>query len=214
MRPLQSRTGLLAAAALGLVLAGCGGGDTAATGSTAVPATSAGSTSAPASKAAASPGASAPAGRAGAGSTFTSLSGKATVPTEVDGKKIRLTVGPLAVRVGSIKDLSGFKLSRAAKQSVPVYVKAKFTHAGGPTLKSPYFAASIFFEDDAGDQPQSVTLLGDFPKCESPQPPRFAKGDSVIQCRVYLMVKEGKPGKVYGTWAGFGDEDKVTWKIG
>ncbi len=213
----------LVAAGVGLLVAAvaaCGGGSS----SSAAPATvtvtqpAAATPAATATPAAAgtSPAATgpAPSGRGDAGRTLGSLSAKGTVPTEQDGKKIQLTVGPVDVVTGSLADMKNFKLPATVKGLVPIYVTATFTHAGGPTVKSPYFMAAMFMENRAGEDAQGITLLGTFDRCESPEPATFAKGDSVKQCRIYLLPKGDRPGKLYGSWAGYGTDDHLGWKLG
>ncbi len=209
---------VLAVAAATLTLAACGaGGSTTSstvtvTQSAAAPSTSAASPSSPVSPSS-SAQASSVAGAGDAGKTFDAPTEKATVSTKEDGKDIQLTIGPVKVATGTLGDLKNYKLPATAKGMVPVYVTATFTHAGGPSVRYPYFMSAVFLENKAGERAGGITLLGTFDKCESPKPAAFAEGDTTTQCRVYLLPKGDQPGKVYGTWAGFQKEKYVTWML-
>jgi hypothetical protein len=209
---------VLAVAAATLTLAACGGGGSTTsstvtvTQSAAAPSTSAASPSSPVSPSS-SAQASSVAGAGDAGKTFDAPTEKATVSTKEDGKDIQLTIGPVKVATGTLGDLKNYKLPATAKGMVPVYVTATFTHAGGPSVRYPYFMSAVFLENKAGERAGGITLLGTFDKCESPKPAAFAEGDTTTQCRVYLLPKGDQPGKVYGTWAGFQKEKYVTWML-
>ncbi len=209
---------VLAVAAATLTLAACGGGGSTTsstvtvTQSAAAPSTSAASPSSPVSPSS-SAQASSVAGAGDAGKTFDAPTEKATVSTKEDGKDIQLTIGPVKVATGTLGDLKNYKLPATAKGMVPVYVTATFTHAGGPSVRYPYFMSAVFLENKARERAGGITLLGTFDKCESPKPAAFAEGDTTTQCRVYLLPKGDQPGKVYGTWAGFQKEKYVTWML-
>jgi hypothetical protein len=215
---------VLAVATAALALAACGGGGSAApatvtvtqpgAASTSGAASASGSASAPPTSAAASPSSSAAAGGAGdAGKTFDAPTQKATVTTKEDGKEIQLTIGPVQIVTGSLGDLKNYKLPATVKGQVPIYVTGTFTHAGGPAVRYPYFMSAMFMENAAGERAGGITLLGTFDKCESPKPATFAEGDTTKQCRVYLLPKGDKPGKLFGSWAGFGQDKYVTWLV-
>ncbi len=212
---------VLAVAAATLTLAACGGGGSTTsstvtvTQSAAAPSTSAASPSSPVSpsSSASAEASSSVAGAGDAGKTFDAPTEKATVSTKEDGKDIQLTIGPVKVATGTLGDLKNYKLPATAKGMVPVYVTATFTHAGGPSVRYPYFMSAVFLENKAGERAGGITLLGTFDKCESPKPATFTKGDTTKQCRVYLLPKGDKPGKLFGSWAGFGDDKYVTWLV-
>jgi hypothetical protein len=115
-----------------------------------------------------------------------------------------------SVQQGSISDLKSFKLDAQSKVAVPFYVKATFQNLS----KTPLMNAGLFgymtVTDGSGDEVQSITLLGDFSRCDGTLPSDLKPEATASECDVYMLPKGQKIAKVQ--FSG-GDTPGVSWKI-
>jgi hypothetical protein len=188
---------LIGAATLGAV--GCGSSSssstTASTASTATttpattPATTATTTSTATTTESSQSGVTPPSASLSIGATATVP--YAPVGEEGAGKptfKLQYTV--LSITKGSLSDFNGIKLEAVQKASTPDYVKVKITNVGPGNADAKEVNPSIDINgvDSTGETQQSVTFLGDFPKCEDKEAPKpFTTGKSYETCLTFLI---------------------------
>jgi hypothetical protein len=208
-----------AAAVLLPGLAACGGsssGGGAASSASAVP-----QTAAPATSSAPSP--STVAGSAAGGltppGTHLGFGQEATVgwvPSSTatgtaarNGLKLQVTVE--SIDKGTMADFKNVQLNGSERKSTPYYVKVRIKALGNTPPKGTDDPAITFDAiDDRGQQQESVTFFGTFPRCnEAMVPKSFANGKSYESCLAYLMPGGGSIQKVQ--WAdGPAKADDVT----
>lgn len=218
----DASTRALAMAAAGVLatgLAACGGGGSSGSSAatTSAPATQAAATSA-STTAATTTGQSAPAAGTTGPGTALAVGQTATVPfrpvSESTGKpKFTLKVTVTAIEKGSLNDFNGIKLDAGQKASTPFYVKAKIENAspGDASAKDENPSIQIQGVDNTGETQQSVTFLGEFPRCEDKQPPKpLSQGKSFETCLVFLVP--GGIQKAAYTGAEEYITSPVTWK--
>ena len=197
----------LAAAAL---LAACGGSASSSSSSTASAPPAAG-----ASGGSAASGSGSAAGVAKAGASF-AVGQAATVnytpASAISGPPAaKLLVTVESIEKGSLDDFKGVDLDASQKAGLPQYVKVKITNRGPKSVVGDAVAADVQGIDNTGNTAQSITFIGDFPRCNdvSTQKP-VAPGSSLETCLTFLVP--GGISKVAYT----GTEDyissPVTWK--
>ncbi|WP_344442041.1 hypothetical protein [Kitasatospora nipponensis] len=206
------------AAALALLLTGCGPDETPAPAGASSAAPSAAASSAAPSKSAAAPskggaapstsaGASAPASSApgGPGAGFAAALAPSAQAQGVysDHQKgdISLTIGPVKVVKGDVADLAKFAKAADLAGKTPYYVSVSYTHTGGNGLFEPYFNAQLRAMVSDTDQAPKIDLLSGFPQCQSDVPKGgadFVKGQTEHECAIYLAPSD-KPLK-YVLW--------------
>jgi hypothetical protein len=80
-------------------------------------------------------------------------------------------MGTTAIRIvkGSLADFSGLKLNATQKAGTPFYVKVRITNVGPGNLSADDNDPSVQIEgiDSTGQPQQSVSFIGDFPRCNS-----------------------------------------------
>jgi hypothetical protein len=205
-----------------LAVAGCGGssksGSTtvASTPATATTQTTTTSTSATTpttsstSTASTPPGATAPGASLAVGSE--AKLPYAPVSTGGQNPKFELGVKVTAIEKGTLSDFNGIKLDATQKASTPVYVKVDITNIGqGDAGKDGNPSVEIEGVDSTGETAQSVTFLGDFPRCEEKQPPKpFSHGKTFSTCLAFLVP--GGIGKAAYTGTTDYVTSPVTWR--
>ena len=106
------------------------------------------------------------------------------------------TTGPyeltVTVRKGSIHDLSGFDLDAQTKLGVPFYITEVVRNVGKKPGKVSGWGGALTVKDPAGDDIDSITLLGDFATCEGNPSDTLAPGKQFTECDVYV-APVGKP---------------------
>ncbi|MFF7634632.1 hypothetical protein ACFZB9_15955 [Kitasatospora sp. NPDC008050] len=225
------RAAVPTAAALTLLLTGCGPDETTATGSTtSAPATAAstpafhpGSSTAPSGAAptgaptspatpSASKSAAAPAGDAFPGALAAGAQANGVFTDHQQGD-ISLAIGPVKIVKGDIADLAKFDLKPdQTTGKTPYYVSVSYTHTGGNGIFEPYFNLQLRAMLDAQTQAPKLDLLSSFPKCSSDVPvggANFVKGQTEHECAVYLAPSD-KPIK-YILWMNK-DNTSLAWK--
>jgi hypothetical protein len=215
---------LVLAALTGSVVAGCGGSATGSSSSTtAAPAgsvstpsaTSAAATSAPATSSAA---ASAPAaGGVTAPGTKLAVGKTAVVAYDPDyssnSTKQKLQVTVDSIVKGSLADFHGISLDAAEKAGTPYYVKVRITNvgAGDVSANNNDPGNQIQGIDSTGHPQDSVSFIGDFPRCNDVSAPTpMGPGKSFSSCLTFLV-----PGGITAA-AYIGDSgyfsSPVTWR--
>lgn len=219
----------VAAAVLGAIavgLAGCGGGGSTTTvTATLTHASSTAAASVPAaSSTAASPPATIPASTTPASSSSTGVTAPGTsltagqtatvlyTPPLTTGKKFMLKVTVESIRKGTLADFNGIQLDAAQKASTPEYVNVRLSDLSPGNASASNNDPSVALEgvDNTGQQQQSVTFFGTFPRCNSvsaPQP--FTQGKSFETCLTFLV-----PGGItHAAWIGTDSyiSSPVTW---
>jgi hypothetical protein len=119
---------------------------------------------------------------------------------------IKLT---LSLQQGSLADLQNFQLDAQTKQSTPYYLTIAVTNVGTTTIDTSGFAGLLTVNDTAGDEVSTITLLGDFAKCEGEIPDTLAPGASGQECDVYT-APQGQQASSASIDNGSGDAT-VTW---
>jgi hypothetical protein len=118
---------------------------------------------------------------------------------------VRLTI---SLKPGSLSDLSGFDLDAQTKQGTPFYVTYALTNLSTNKIDSSGFAGRLTVSNASGDEASTITLLGDFPKCEGSAPDKLAPGASGHGCDVYIVPRGQKVAKVA---ISNGSDGHVTW---
>jgi hypothetical protein len=116
-----------------------------------------------------------------------------------------------AIDKGAVGDLSNFQLDKDKKGMVPWYVKSHVTNKSGKNLppnSDPAFSLTVVDSNEA--EAQSLTLIGDFPKCESNSPTPIKASADYHSCEVYLL----KPGTSIARvqWEVQGGGDPIVWQ--
>jgi hypothetical protein len=206
----------IAAAALVLGLAACGGSssDSGSTNAATTPATTAATTATEttASETTASDSSGGSAGGLTPPGAQLSLGETATVawvpPSDfsVNGGQqgYKLEVTAESIEQGSIDDFKNVQLDAAQKASTPYYVKVKIKALEDAAKSAAKEDPGITVEaiDDRGQEQGSVTFLGTFERCDEKSAPKpFTAGKSYERCLTYLMP-------------GGGSIEKVRWNSG
>jgi hypothetical protein len=142
-------------------------------------------TSTPAASAPAHSGAAAPGTKLAVGSSATvkykPLSGSGGGPAT-------LKVNVQSVQKGTLDDFKGIQLDATQKAATPIYVKVKVTNLGPGTVDVDGTSAAIEGIDNTGNTAQSVTFIGDFPRCPDHQSTTQMKaGSSYANCLTFLV---------------------------
>jgi hypothetical protein len=218
-----TRVGLsaLAAAALAVGAAACGSTSSGGSGTQSASSTAAQSsaaTSAATSSAAATSGAAASGGATAAPGASMKTGQTATVPFTTtlksgkNGPTYKLGVLVQSMTKGTLADFNGVQLDADEKASTPYYVKTKITNLGPGKIDTEDNDPSIQIQgvDKTGETQQSVTFIGDFPKCDSKTAPNpMAVGSSFETCLTFLV--SGGITKVAYTGTESYIDKPVTW---
>jgi hypothetical protein len=210
MKAGKSRLALALAVAGALALQACGGSDdngSVSTQASTTPSTSVPSTTVPTTTTTPTLPGLTPAG------ANLALGKAATVAYTTLGSddQFKFAVAVDSIEKGATGDLSNFKLDSKQKGMVPWYVKTHVTNKSGKTLppnSDPAFSLTVVDSDEA--EVQSLTLIGDFPKCESNSPTPIKAGADYHSCEVYLV----KPGSSIARvqWEVQGGGDPIVWQ--
>lgn len=209
--------------ALALALTACGGGSSSTSSSpTATHATSSATASASASSTVpttpATPAtATTPASGSGITAPGASLTSGQTAtvlytPPLTTGKKFMLKVTVESIQKGTLADFNGIQLDAAQKASTPVYVRVRLSDLslGNASASNNDPSVAINGIDNTGQQQQSVTFFGTFPRCNSVSAPRpFTRGTSFETCLTFMV-----PGGITkAAWIGTDSyiNSPVTW---
>jgi hypothetical protein len=212
-RSMSRACGALAGvAALAAGLAACGGSSaptTTATAAASAAPPSSGSSAATTASVASKPG--------GVASPGTKLSVGRTAkvtytPAGATGtaRSSTLLVTVRSFQKGSLADFNGIKLDATQRASTPVYVKVHVTNLGPHNVTVDESAAAIEGVDNTGNNQQSVTFIGEFPRCpDSASNKPLGAGRGYDDCLTFLV-----PGGVTKvSYNGTGDyiDSPVTW---
>ena len=120
------------------------------------------------------------------------------------------TTGPyqltVTVRKGSISDLSSFDLDAQTKLGVPFYITEVVKNVGKADGNVSGSGGALTVENAAGDDLDSITLLGDFPTCQGIPPNTLAPGKQFTECDVYIAPRGQSVASV-----AYQDQTTVTW---
>ena len=200
-----SATACAFAAIAGLGLAACsasasGGTSSGNTAPAAAPGAPAASGAPSGSGAPAGSGAASGAGRLtvpGARLGFGQAATVAWVPPSADAtsaqKGFKLQVTVQSIEKGTIGDFRNVELSPSERRTTPYYVTLRIKALGSTEPRgSDDPAISFDAIDDRGQQQQSITFLGTFPRCnETSVPKPFVAGKTYQSCLAYLMPGGG-----------------------
>jgi hypothetical protein len=202
----------LPAAAIAL-LAGCGGATKTVTiSANSTPASSPGSAqgSAPGSAPGSAGGVTAPGARLAVGQA-------AIVPynpPSAQATTFRLKVTVESIEKGTLADFHGIQLDATEKASTPYYVKVRIENLSpGDAARADDPSVAMEGLDSTNQTQQSVTFLGDFPRCDDKTPPKpLSQGKAFETCLVYLVPGGIKAAAYTGTSKYFAAP--VTWPAG
>lgn len=203
----------LTIALLTFALAGCGGsgGASSSSGSAA----SATGTTASVTTGASTGGVTAPGTSLAVGQTATVLY-QTTTSSGKPGANYKLKVTVVSIERGKLSDFNGVQLNASEKAGTPTYVQVRLTNLGPGALNTTGEddpAAAVQGIDDTGQEQQSITFIGEFPRCpEKTTPKPFAQGQSLDTCLTFLVP--GGIAKVAYTGTESYIGSPVTWKAG
>jgi glucose/arabinose dehydrogenase len=126
-------------------------------------------------------------------------------------ERVQITVESIVK--GTLADFNGIQLNAAQKAGIPFYVKVRLTNVGPGDLSASNNDPSIDIEgvDNTGQTQQSLTFIGNFPRCNSISPPKpMTRGKSFETCLTFLI-----PGGITAAaYTGTSDysNSPVTWK--
>jgi hypothetical protein len=195
------------AVGLASLLAACGGSSSSSS-------TASSQASAPASSPSAAPTTSSDT-IAKPGATF-SVGQPATVnfipPTQNTKTPVtRLKVTVQSIQKGTLDDFKNVQLDAQEKAGTPTYVQVKIANVGSKAAKSDTAAADIEGVDNTGNTAQSLTIIGDFTRCNDPSSEKpIAPGQSLQTCLIFLVP--GGITKVAYTGTTDYIDSPVTWK--
>ncbi|GCD97033.1 hypothetical protein [Embleya hyalina] len=212
---MNMRTGVIAVAALCLLLAGCGSdGDGRKSIGQGIgqSAETSGASPAERSEAVVAPPSSPPASETGAPSAAVPASPETAPPGTVTKAGTRLKLGesavseytsgskkglvqvrPLAIEKGSTRDLekAGFALKEDQKNIVPFYVRVAYTNLSDTDLSYTMPNIPLGGVDDRRQRMQPAILYGKLDKCSSSTFASFTKGVTREDCAVFLLPAAG-----------------------
>ena len=111
---------------------------------------------------------------------------------------------------GTLSDFRGIQLDATQKAATPVYVKLALVNEGSRPVDVTAASAAIEGVDDTGTTQQSVTFIGDFPRCnDNASTTPLAPGKSFDSCLTFLVP--GGISKVAYSGTGNYIDAPVTW---
>jgi hypothetical protein len=184
---------LVALTALAAGLAACGGSSASST--TNAPAATAASLATPIGANSSTTTTSAASKPAGIASPGTKLAVGQTAKVAYTPDDASAGSGPSTLLVtvksfqkGSLSDFNGIQLDASQKAGTPYYVKVHVTNLGPHTIDVDGTAASIEGVDTTGNNQQSVTFIGSFPRCpDMASTTPLASGRSYDDCLTFLI---------------------------
>jgi len=108
-----------------------------------------------------------------------------------EGIKLRITV--VSIQKGTMADFRNVELNANERNATPYYVQLRVTALSStPPPKDSDPAITFTAIDDRGQEQQSITFLGTFPRCDDPMPPKqFVSGKTYQSCLAYLIPGGG-----------------------
>jgi hypothetical protein len=189
------------------VLAGCGG--TSSSSSTASDQASSASASSASSAQTSTGGIAKPGASLAVGQPATVNFIPPTQNTKTPVTRLRVTVQ--SIEKGTLDDFKNVQLDAQQKAGTPTYVKVKIANVGSQPAKSDTAAADIEGVDNTGETEQSLTIIGDFARCNDPSSEKpIAPGQSIQTCLIFLVP--GGITKVAYTGTTDYIDSPVTWK--
>ncbi|HWB65930.1 MAG TPA: hypothetical protein VG708_03770 [Mycobacteriales bacterium] len=118
-----------------------------------------------------------------------------------------------SIEKGSLSDFNGIQLDAAQRAGTPEYVKVHITNLGPAPVKGSEASVAIEGVDNTGQTQQSLTFIGDFPKCtENESQAQLGRGDTFQTCLTFL-VPGGITKAAYVNGTDY-IESPVTWAAG
>jgi hypothetical protein len=121
-----------------------------------------------------------------------------------------------SIKQGKLSDFNGVQLNASEKAGTPTYVQVQLTNLGPGSLNATGNddpSASVQGIDDTGQEQDSITFLGEFPRCpEKDTPKPFTQGQSLNTCLTFLVPGGIKKVAYVGTESYI--RSPVTWKAG
>ena len=193
-RAFQALAAFGALAALGGGLAACGGSSAPSTDS-ATAAAAAGLPAPIGAKATTTTSAAAASKPAGIATPGTKLAVGQTAkvaytPNDTVGKggASTLLATVRSVDKGSLSDFNGIQLDASQKASTPYYVRVHVTNLVPGTIDVDGSAAAIEGVDSTGNNQQSVTFIGEFPRCpDRASTMRLGTGAGYDDCLTFMV---------------------------
>jgi hypothetical protein len=103
-------------------------------------------------------------------------------------KDSKLVVTVRTLEKGTLADFNGIKLDASQKASSPAYVKVHVMNLGPHPNDVDGTAAAIQGVDNTGNTQQSVTFIGDFPRCpDKASTTSMPAGSSYDTCLTFLV---------------------------
>jgi len=217
-RPASAATlAAILAAGLAALVTGCGssgnsssagtGANAAATSAAASTSSAAAGSSSKTTPAGASPAPAQPGASLAIGQTATVRFAPLASITKVTST-LRVTVE--SVQRGTLADFNGIQLDASEKAGTPDYVTVAITNVGPAAVSSDDASADIQGVDNTGNTQQSVTFIGDFPRCnDTSTGASLAPGHALHTCLTFLVP--GGITKVAYTGTEDYENSPVTW---
>jgi hypothetical protein len=117
------------------------------------------------------------------------LSFQSSTASGANGPTYKMAVTVQAPQQGTIADFKGVQLDASQKAGTPDYVQVKVTNLGPGTLDTASSDPTVELQgvDDTGNLDDSITFIGDFPRCNDNTPPaHWAAGQSFSTCLTFL----------------------------
>lgn len=133
-------------------------------------------------------------------------------PPLTTGKSFKMKITVESIQKGSLADFNGIQLDASQKASTPYYVTARLLDLspGNASAKNNDPSVAIEGVDTTGNEQQSVTFFGNFPRCDAVSAPTpFTAGKSFQTCLTFLV-----PGGITkAAWMGTDNyiNSPVTW---
>ena len=133
-------------------------------------------------------------------------------PPLTTGKSFKMKITVESIQKGSLADFNGIQLDASQKASTPYYVTARLLDLspGNAAAKNNDPSVAIEGVDTTGNEQQSVTFFGNFPRCNGVSAPNpFTAGKSFQTCLTFLV-----PGGITkAAWMGTDNyiNSPVTW---
>jgi hypothetical protein len=100
--------------------------------------------------------------------------------------RLRITVK--SIQKATLADFKDVQLDAQQRAGSPVYVKVEIANVGSKPAQSDTVAADVQGIDSTGSTVQSLTIIGDFPRCnDSSSRAPISPGKSFSTCLIYLV---------------------------
>lgn len=118
------------------------------------------------------------------------LAFQSSTASGANGPTYRVGVTVQAPQQGTLADFKGVQLDASQKAGTPDYVQVKITNLGPGALDTSSSDPSVALQgvDDTGSLQDSITFIGDFPRCNDATPPaHWAVGQTFSTCLTFMV---------------------------